>query len=63
MEPTEDNRRAWDKLQRARVESSSELPGKCSAVRCLSSPGELRGYSLAASFRVCGTKPLRTFPA
>ena len=27
MEPTEENRRAWDKLQQARVESSSEHPG------------------------------------
>lgn len=27
MEPTEENRRAWDRLQRARVESSTEQPG------------------------------------
>ncbi len=27
MEPTEENRRAWDRLQRARVEQSTEQPG------------------------------------
>src|SRR5207248_7154637 len=27
MEPTEENRRAWDKLQRARIEASTEQPG------------------------------------
>lgn len=27
MEPTEDNRRAWDLLQRARIEASTEQPG------------------------------------
>lgn len=27
MEPTEENRRAWDRLQRARIESATELPG------------------------------------
>jgi SAM-dependent methyltransferase len=27
MEPTEENRRAWDRLQRARVDQSTEAPG------------------------------------
>jgi len=35
MEPTEENRRAWDKLQRARVESSTEQPGIPEPIRAL----------------------------
>jgi ubiquinone/menaquinone biosynthesis C-methylase UbiE len=35
MEPTEENRRAWDRLQRARVESSTEQPGIPEAIRAL----------------------------
>lgn len=33
MEPTEENRQAWDRLQRARVESSREQPGIPEPVR------------------------------
>jgi SAM-dependent methyltransferase len=33
MEPTEENRRAWDRLQRARLEASAEQPGLPDAIR------------------------------
>ena len=33
MEPTEENRRAWDQLQRARIESTSDPPGIPSPIR------------------------------
>ncbi len=33
MEPTEENRRAWDRLQRARIESSTEQPAIPEPVR------------------------------
>jgi 2-polyprenyl-3-methyl-5-hydroxy-6-metoxy-1,4-benzoquinol methylase len=35
MEPTEENRRAWDKLQRARVEGATEQPGIPGPIRAL----------------------------
>ena len=35
MEPTEENRRAWDTLQRARVERSTEQPGIPEPIRAL----------------------------
>jgi SAM-dependent methyltransferase len=35
MEPTEENRRAWDRLQRARLEASTEQPGLPDAIRAL----------------------------
>jgi SAM-dependent methyltransferase len=35
MEPTEENRRAWDRLQRARVESSTDQPGLQGPIRAL----------------------------
>ena len=35
MEPTEENRRAWDKLQRARVEQSTEQPGIPELIRAV----------------------------
>ena len=35
MEPTEENRRAWDKLQRTRVERSTEQPGIPEPIRAL----------------------------
>jgi len=35
MEPTEENRRAWDRLQRARLEASREQPGLPDAIRGL----------------------------
>ena len=34
-EPTEENRRAWDRLQRARVESSTDQPGLQGPIRAL----------------------------
>jgi ubiquinone/menaquinone biosynthesis C-methylase UbiE len=33
MEPTEENRKAWDRLQQARVEQSTEAPGIPGAIR------------------------------
>jgi SAM-dependent methyltransferase len=33
VEPTDENRRAWDRLQRARVEQSTESPGIPAAIR------------------------------
>lgn len=33
MEPTEENRRAWDRLQRARLEATTERPGLPEAIR------------------------------
>jgi 2-polyprenyl-3-methyl-5-hydroxy-6-metoxy-1,4-benzoquinol methylase len=33
MEPTEENRAAWDRLQRARIEQSTEPPGIPAAIR------------------------------
>ena len=35
MEPTEENRAAWDKLQRARIESTQEQPGIPEPIRAL----------------------------
>ena len=35
MEPTEENRAAWDKLQRARIESTQEQPGIPDPIRTL----------------------------
>jgi SAM-dependent methyltransferase len=35
MEPTEENRRAWDQLQRARVEGATEQPGIPAPIRAL----------------------------
>jgi len=35
VEPTEENRAAWDRLQRARVESSTEQPGIPEPIRAL----------------------------
>jgi SAM-dependent methyltransferase len=35
MEPTEENRRAWDKLQSARIESTTEQPGIPEQIRAL----------------------------
>jgi 2-polyprenyl-3-methyl-5-hydroxy-6-metoxy-1,4-benzoquinol methylase len=35
MEPTEENRQAWDRLQRARVESTTEQPGIPEPIRAL----------------------------
>ena len=35
MEPTEENRRAWDKLQRARVDGATEPPGIPGPIRAL----------------------------
>jgi 2-polyprenyl-3-methyl-5-hydroxy-6-metoxy-1,4-benzoquinol methylase len=35
MEPTEQNRAAWDRLQRARIESTQEQPGLPDAIRGL----------------------------
>ena len=35
MEPTEENRQAWDRLQRARMEASTEKPGIPEAIRGL----------------------------
>ena len=35
MEPTEENRRAWDRLQQARLESATEQPGIPEPIRAL----------------------------
>ena len=35
MEPTEENRRAWDRLQQARIEASTEQPGLPEPIRSL----------------------------
>ena len=35
MEPTEENRRAWDRLQRARLEATTEPPGLPEPIRAL----------------------------
>jgi SAM-dependent methyltransferase len=35
MEPTEENRQAWDKLQRARVDGATEQPGIPAPIRAL----------------------------
>ena len=51
MEPTEENRQAWDRLQRARVESSTEQPGIPEPIRALLP--ELKGKHVL--HEQCGT--------
>ncbi len=51
MEPTEENRRAWDRLQQARIESTREPPGIPTAIKTLLP--DVRGKHVL--HELCGT--------